>query len=155
MRGSVLRIWPAERLRKEADIRPQFGDPVAAAILPVFTPEEGQGWMLRLYPVPVRSFTISVSGHGIFDLPTAVTDYLPGGAQHSDGYVESCLAVAELHQNDGVAGQHKQRFMEILGANIALDAEFQPAILSRDPDSDYPARGGGMVSVEYITPDDN
>lgn len=83
----------------------------------------GQAWELLVYPRPDAAYTLEYLKvlH-----PTALTgtgtEYVPGGAAHSETILESCLAVFEQRYMGG-PGVHSQAFAEALSRSIALDDE--------------------------------
>ena len=103
---------------REPDIT---GSPVFAAVNPVYTAAEGQKWQLEIWPEPADEYVLTAQYVITPSIPTGDDEYLPGGIGHADGYIESCLAMAEAHDNDST-GIHAARFAETLLNDIMRDA---------------------------------
>ncbi len=105
----------------------------------------GQRFEIMLFPIPsveyVLKFRMNI-------LPDALTDsikYPYGGAVHAETIEASCLAVAEL-QEDEKKGPKHDYFMERLTASIALDKRaYQAEFLGYNGDnSDNADRDSGL-----------
>lgn len=157
--GRAIDTWARERIQQCYHDNPAAtGDPQAVAIYPDYASTTGTAWEMIVYPTPARSASlVGFAKHFIASLPDETNTRLPGGAVHAEGYIESCLSVAELRINDLAGGPHKAAYTEILRANIAHDYRMLPRRVGTLLQPDLDNRGGnryrrGAVTVEYIEP---
>lgn len=82
--------------------------------------EIGTVYELWLYPTPGQSYTLSTF-YRIDPLkPSETTDLMVGGIRATEAILESCLAAAELEQ-DEVIGVHSQKANELIQKLIVAD----------------------------------
>lgn len=130
------------------------GRPAYAAVRPMqSTGSSGQRYELMLYPIPDDVFTLTFRSRVLPDALVASSSQYPlGTAIHGETILASCLAAAELHE-DEKEGPRRKYFMERLSASVqhdkTMDArEFFGYNGDREPDSGMPARSQGF-NVTY------
>jgi hypothetical protein len=117
---------PASRLMQLQADSTSTGTPTCFAIEP--SAHDGvteQGKQLVLHPTPDAEYQL----FGVYQVGVrALSDahpYPPGGEEHGELFLASCLAAAEAKFLDGPADK-RNLFQEILTARIALDLRRQP-----------------------------
>ncbi len=87
-----------------------------------FTNTTGQRWEMLCFPIPT-SVTLNYTYQVNIDTPVDAggTKYVPGGLEHSETVIASCLALAEVRHNDEPNGYWNQRFMQLLAQSITRD----------------------------------
>jgi hypothetical protein len=100
-------------------------------------PTQGQRSQLLIWPMPDQAYVLQFE---YFILPNYLSvpfPYAYGGAEHAETILESCLAIAELRQDDA-AGVHGQQFAQRLLASIGQDRKKKPQSFGINLDrSDY------------------
>ena len=108
-----------------ADATLLTGTPKYAAIRPVApTGANEQTWQVAFYPASESETTFSFDYY-YNPAVTVVKDgttYPPGGPQHADTILASCLAVAE-NEEDDIEGIWKNKFAARLATSITLDVQ--------------------------------
>lgn len=94
----------------------------------------GQRWEILLWPTPDAVYTLSYQYDVLPNYIRTGTPYPWGGAAHAETILMSCLAAAELHNND-VDGPMRARFLARLVASIKKDRKLQPHFLGKNLDS--------------------
>lgn len=112
-------------------------------------PDESQGdgpqlLVLVLHPTPDAPYELSFQYQAIAKRLTEEHPYPLGGQIHGRGFLQSCLASAELRQN-GAEGPMFAKFMQILAGNIARDHERGAALLGYNGNGVNAIRGRGML----------
>lgn len=117
--------------------------PVLAAVQPLASDQSGgQRFQIMLWPAAEEDGTLIGQ---YYANPYAISDDSPyplGGQPHSECLLESCLAAAELHQNDDL-GIHRTQFEKLLQSAIALDRKLSvPRLFGQNLD-----RSGGCYDL--------
>ena len=97
--------------------------PYYYAVVPVGTGlETGSYDELWVYPEPDASYNLKFFYKVDPLKPENTSDYLVGGVRAAEAILESCLAVAEVQEDDEI-GIHTQRAAELIQALILVDTK--------------------------------
>lgn len=134
----------------------QTGSPIAAAMSwrKGTTGQRSQRCDLLIFPEADAAYTLQFK---YTILPDALTDdrpYAYGGAAHADTIRASCIAAAELGQ-DEVIGVRHENFLRRLAMSISIDRKFKPVVHGYNGDDSDGAwmRGDGRVGYPAATYD--
>lgn len=108
-RGIIARTWP-----RHAAVRPKTTDG-----------STGQRFEMLFEPIPDSVYVLSYRMLILSEALTATIKYHYGGMAHAETVEASCLAIAEL-QEDEIRGPKFAYFMERLTASIAYDKRTGP-----------------------------
>jgi len=104
---------------------PQF---VATRVISLSTSAtQGQRWQMLFWPLPNAAYTLSFQMIPLLDMVGDDTYYIPGGSQHSETAIASCLDIASQYQ-PGDAGSKKNYFMERLVSSVNIDQKAKRAL---------------------------
>ncbi len=111
------------------------GRPMIAAERPLrgTSLTEGQRSDLIVYPLPDQAYVLSFQYWLVADATSGTRPYAYGGASHAETVQASCIAAAELYQ-DNQRGPRWAYFMERLGASIAQDRKRAPSTVGYNGD---------------------
>lgn len=133
----------------------QTGSPMAAALSwrKGTTGVRSQRCDLLVFPEADAAYTLQFR---YTILPDALTDdrpYAYGGAAHADTIRASCIAAAELGQ-DEVMGVRYENFMRRLAMSISIDRKFKPVVHGyngddSDGEMDRSGRRSGYPTATY------
>lgn len=118
-----IQIVGEGKIRSLRSVYTTRSNPVYAAIRPKkhAATTVGQRFEVMFYPIPNDAYTLS---YRKIILPSALVEttltYPYGGAMHAETIEASCLAIAELQENEVIGVKHKY-FMERLSASIEID----------------------------------
>lgn len=107
---------------------------LAERVLPGTSRNDSSRYVLYVWPVSDQDYTVAVQYK---HLPSALTGdypYPPGGAEHSELFRASMLAVCELDL-DNEPGPMRAYFMERLAASVAVDNRRKGAFLGYSGDA--------------------
>jgi len=126
--NGLIRKVGEQHIRKLREGNTLVGKPQYFAIRPKTTAgTTGQRFEVLFYPAPDAVYTLEYRYAILLGKITAAAPYPYGGEMHGETILQSCLAIAEERQNDGVSGDmHRKKFFERLAASIALDQNQQP-----------------------------
>ena len=122
-----IEVVPEPRIRRLQSLAPTAtGRPENVAEIPTSSGGlSNQQFDFMVWPSPDAAYPLSYR-YKINPLRlTSGAPYPPGGPQHAEMFMESCLAVAE-RRRDGVIGIHYQAFMERLAASVSQDLAHKP-----------------------------
>jgi hypothetical protein len=154
--GAIVQVDELH-VRQRRQFSDVTGPPQCFALCPyTFSPTTGQRWEVVFDPVPDAAYTFDYRYLARPNELSTTNLYPLGGPEHGETILASCLAIAEMRQNN-TPGPMMQVFMERLAASIAMDKEVAvPVTLGVDYDrstldgwpADSPRIGG-----ESIVPD--
>lgn len=132
----------------------QTGSPMAAALSwrKGTTADRSQRCDLLVFPEADAAYTLQFR---YTLLPNALTDdrpYAYGGAAHADTIRASCIAAAELGQ-DEVMGVRHENFLRRLAMSISIDRKFKPVVhgYNGDDSDGFVRRQGDRVGFPTAT----
>jgi len=82
-------------------------------------------WEVVTYPIADANYTLTYRHHSIPDTDSPGDVYPIGGGLHSSTLLQSCLAAAEMLDDDE-RGPEWARFLDLLSASIDIDMQSQP-----------------------------
>lgn len=150
-------FWPIQTTNDgrltamRAETPTRTGRPIWAAVTPIKGTAAGRGqrWKLLLYPTTDEAYTLQFPYYVSPSLLDGRHQYLLGGPQMAELYLESCLAIAEQRLDDQV-GVHTQKFMQMLAAAIGADRKRKPQAIGYNGDrSDAMSAGINRSSLYY------
>jgi len=98
----------------------------------------GQRWQLKFFPIADQEYTVRLRYYLLPNGPDVNRPFPYGGGQHSETIMASCIAAAELYQDDQ-RGPRWEYFMERLTASIAIDRRNKAQVFAYNSDnSDQP-----------------
>ena len=123
-------------------------DPAWCVVRPkAFTAATGQRYEVRWYPVTDTAHVVSFPYLAI-PAEGSSTNYMQGGALHTQTLVASCRAVAERKFNDEV-GKEWIHFLSCLRASHDLDSSNSPTNLGNYRDYGPPDRHGRRSGIVH------
>lgn len=158
---SVEVVGVAAVYARHAAFPDSSGRPVIACQEPMkgTSQNEGQRWQLKTWPSADQDYTVQIRYYLLPNATNGERPYVYGGAAHSETFLASCIAAAELYQDD-MRGPRWEYFMERLGASIALDRRAKAQkILYNDDRSDggfwigMNDPNGVTVTIDGVTPE--
>ena len=125
-----IRITSASHMRSLSSAESEStGYPRYAAVRPKSDRgETEQEWEIGFHPIPDAEYEFEYQCHMAPYMLTEERPYPLGGQAHSQGILFSVLAAAEAYEFDR-QGDHYNRFIEQLKADIAMDQRRAPATL--------------------------
>lgn len=152
--------WAQVR-RRLADHPDTTGMPEWVAVEPIkgTGASAGQRFQLVFYPEADRAVTVRLTYSILPDKITGALPYHYGGAQHSETFLASCIASAELFRDD-LRGPREAYFQDCLRASVMIDRRARPQYLGYNSDrSDSYDQGrvrrwwdGPVVTVNGVEP---
>jgi hypothetical protein len=88
---------------------------------------------LLVFPQAGAAYTLQFTYYVNPEFLTGAFPYAYGGAQHAETLKASCLAAAELYQDD-MKGPQWDRFQERMQASIAMDRRLKPQLVGYNAD---------------------
>ncbi len=150
-----------ERLLKARAAQPdRTGFPEMVAVVPLKGTQGGQRFRLEVFPEVDADYTLTFTYEVIPDAISGARPYHYGGAQHTETFLASCIASAELFRDDA-RGTRWTYFMERLQASVSLDRRARPQTFGQNLDRSQALYGGGgrgrwwdesIVTVNNVTP---
>ena len=120
--ANLAKRTPEEILNLRSAVVESYS-PYWYATVPVGTGlETGSFDELWVYPEPDASYNLKFFYKVDPLKPSSTTDYLVGGVKGAEAILESCLAVAELQEDDTI-GIHTQKAEELIQKLIAVDSK--------------------------------
>lgn len=160
--GVALTHTNIERLLKARAAQPdREGFPELVAVVPLKGTQGGQRFRLEVFPEADADYTLRFAYEVVPDAISGARPYHYGGAQHTELFLASCIAAAELFKDDN-RGPRWAYFMERLAASVSLDRRSRPQSYGQNLDRSMAAFGGGrrgdrwwdesIVTVNGTTP---
>lgn len=87
-----------------------------------YDPEIGTVYELWMYPTPSQVYTLSTFYRADPVQLTATTDLALGGISATEAILESCLAVAEQNEDDGISTNHQNKAESLIQKLIRFDS---------------------------------
>ncbi len=114
-----------------------------------YEPDESQGdgpqlQILVLHPTPDSAYELSMQYQAVAKRLTEEHPFPLGGQIHGRGFLQSCLAAAELREQ-GAEGPMHAKFMQILASNVARDEQRGARLLGYNGNGGGAIRGRGML----------
>lgn len=154
--GSPTMIPTSDKVRARYAMYPsETGRPQCVEIEPIKATEKERGQRFRLAVWPLADanyslqFRYSIQG----EMLSGEKPYAYGGVEHAETILASCLAYAELHEDDIFRGGPKQDYWrERLATSISMDRQKRPQTLGYNADySDQLNRGLHRNPREFTT----
>lgn len=117
-----LRKRSGQQIKKMRSLTDSTGWPMFYAIVALpYDIEIGTKYELWLYPTPSTAKSLSCFYRPDVVQLSATTDLAVGGIMATEAILESCLAVAELQEDENSSTTHQQKAAELIQTAIEFD----------------------------------
>src|SRR5687767_5317620 len=98
--GVSLSHTNIERILKARTVSDRTGFPELVAVVPLKGTQGGQRFRLEVYPEVDADYTLTFAYEVVPDAISGARPYHYGGAAHTETFLASCIAAAELFRDD-------------------------------------------------------